>query len=105
MIAFRDIEWENPDSVKEAIKQNGFFIQHVENPNEELQMIAVKKYGEVIEVIKNPSLKTCLEAIKHVNTDLYNNEKRNKEIMDEFMENVPNKVKNSLEWKRTLLER
>ena len=48
----------------EAIKQNGYAIKYIKNPSEKVQLSAVKQYGSAIRFIKNPSEKVQLEAVK-----------------------------------------
>ncbi len=45
-------------------KEDGYAIQHIANPNEELQRLAVQQNGGAIQFINNPSEKIQLEAIK-----------------------------------------
>jgi len=46
------------------IKQNGWVIQFIDNPSEEMQLEAVKENGYALYYIKNPSEKVKLEAVK-----------------------------------------
>ena len=39
----------------EAVKQDGYFIQYIQNPSEALQLEAVKQNGYAIKYIDNPS--------------------------------------------------
>ena len=48
----------------EAVKQNGYAIQHINNPSEAVQLEAVKQYGFAIQYINNPSEAVQLEAVK-----------------------------------------
>ena len=40
----------------EKVTEDGFAIQFIKNPSEEVQIAAVTKYGYAIEYIKNPTL-------------------------------------------------
>jgi len=41
----------------EAVKQNYFAIQYIDDPSEEVQLEAIKQNGHAIRYIKNPSEK------------------------------------------------
>ena len=53
----------------EAVKQNGYAIEFIDNPSEEVQLAAVKENGRSIKYIKNPSEQAQLEAVEQ---DIYN---------------------------------
>ena len=48
----------------EAVKQDGWTIQYIQNPSEKVQLKAVKQDGLVIHYIKNPSEKVQLTAVR-----------------------------------------
>jgi urease gamma subunit len=48
----------------EAVKQNGFAIQYIHNPDKEIQLEAVKENGHVLIYIYNPDKDVQLEAVK-----------------------------------------
>jgi hypothetical protein len=50
----------------EAVKQDGYVIQCINNPSEEMQLIAVKNNGNNITEINNPTDKVIQEAIKKI---------------------------------------
>ena len=50
----------------EAVKKSPHSINFIDNPSEELQLIAVKKDPSSIRVIKNPTESVQLEAVKQV---------------------------------------
>ena len=65
----------NPDSIKDidnpseelqliAVKLNGNTIQYINNPSEEIQLIAVRQDGWAIQYINNPSEELQLIAVK-----------------------------------------
>ena len=54
-----DLENDNEKEQLEAVKQNGYAIQHIKNPSEAVQMASVKQNGNAIKYIKNLS-----EAVK-----------------------------------------
>jgi hypothetical protein len=51
------------EEVIEQIKDNGFFIENVENPDEELQLLAIEENPFCIRVIDNPTKKVQMEAV------------------------------------------
>jgi len=48
----------------EAVRKNGYAIEYIKNPSEEMQLEAVRKNGYAIDYIKNPSEKVQLEAVR-----------------------------------------
>ena len=48
----------------EAVKRNGYAIQYIHNPSEEIQLEAVKSRGGAIQYIHNPSEAVQREAVK-----------------------------------------
>ena len=50
--------------IEEAVRTKGWAIQFVDNPSEDLQMIAVSRDYDAIKYIKDPSENVQLEAIK-----------------------------------------
>lgn len=62
-----DIEYMNNPSEEiqlEAVRQNGYSIQCINNPSEEVQLEAIKEDGLTIRYVKNPTEKMLQEAIK-----------------------------------------
>jgi hypothetical protein len=64
-----EIEQENHQL--EAVKQDGYAIQYIKNPSEQVQLEAIKQNGYAIQFIKNPiyyiknpSEQVQLEAVK-----------------------------------------
>ena len=47
-----------------AVQQNGFAIEYIKNPSEEVQMAAVQETGFAIQYIKNPSEEVQMAAVK-----------------------------------------
>ena len=39
----------------EAVKQDGYLIQYIDNPTEEMKLIAIKQNGYSIKFIENPT--------------------------------------------------
>ena len=52
------------DFLIKKIKEDPFYIEELDSPSEELQMIAVKQNGLVIKYIKDPSREVKFEAIR-----------------------------------------
>ena len=48
----------------ELVKKDGFLIEFIQNPSEEVQLEAVKENGGAIQLIQNPSEEVQLEAVK-----------------------------------------
>ena len=48
----------------EVVKDNGYLIQQIHNPSEQVQLEAVKENGCSIQHIHNPSEQVQLEAVK-----------------------------------------
>ena len=57
-------EWEDLNIQLEAVEENGYAIQFISNPSEQVQLEAVKQNGYAIYNIKNPSEQVQLEAVK-----------------------------------------
>lgn len=58
-----------PDIIKQTISSNGRAIQYIDNPSEELQLIAVNSTPQALYEIKNPSekvIKTAIEKQLHM---------------------------------------
>ena len=53
-----------------AVKQNGYRIQFINNPSEEVQLAAVKQNGYSIRFINNPSDKIKAQYIKGCNPEV-----------------------------------
>ena len=49
----------------EAVKNDGYDIQYIHNPSEEVCLEAVKRNGYAVQYIQNPSEEVCLEAVKN----------------------------------------
>ena len=56
---------------KRKLQNDGNNIQYINNPSEELQLIAVKENGCAIKYIDNPSEKVQLEAISSHPSSIY----------------------------------
>jgi hypothetical protein len=52
------------ESCLAEVKQNGYNIQWIHNPDKELQLEAVKRDGYSIQFIQNPDKEVQLEAVK-----------------------------------------
>ena len=46
-----------------AVKQIGFAIQHIDNPNEEVQLTAIKQNGQSIKYINKPTYNIYKEVL------------------------------------------
>ena len=57
-------KWYDPKYCLDQVKYNECNIQYIDNPSEELQLIAVRQTGWTIQFIDNPSIAVCLEAVK-----------------------------------------
>jgi len=49
------------------VKQNGYAIEYIENPSDEMKLAAVKQDGCAIKYIENPSDEIKLAAIEYFN--------------------------------------
>lgn len=54
-IDFLKCTLEEQQYLLEAVKQNGYVIEYINNPSESVQLEAVKQNGCAIECINNPS--------------------------------------------------
>ena len=54
----------------EAVKQNGFAIEYIHNPSEDVQLEAVKKDGRAIKYIHNPS-EEVIDFLKNKNIEIF----------------------------------
>ena len=57
----------NPDNINEcleAVKQNGFVLQHVKEQTPEICLEAVKKDGLALQYVEEQTPEICLEAVK-----------------------------------------
>ena len=64
VLKFIPKKFQTKEILEKAIRKSPFSIELVENPSEELCLIAVEKNTEAIEKIKNPSEKVILKAIE-----------------------------------------
>ena len=58
------IKIKTPKVIEEAVRTKGWAIQFIENPSEELQIIAVSRDYDSIKYIEDPSEKVQLKAIQ-----------------------------------------
>ncbi len=58
------IKIKTPKVIEEAVRTKGWAIQFIENPSEELQIIAVSRDYDAIKYIEDPSEKVQLKAIQ-----------------------------------------
>jgi len=61
---------ENESECLKAVKENGWSVQFIKNPSEEMQLLAVKQYAYSIRYIKNPSEELQKLAIKQSKYDI-----------------------------------
>jgi len=66
------------DEALEAVKQNGYALQHVRDQTPEICLEAVKKHGYALQYVKDQTPEICLEAVKqdgdalkYVNLDVF----------------------------------
>ena len=52
-----------------AVKQNGYAIEYIDNPSEEIQLIALKQDSNNIVDINNPTDKVIQELIEKIDID------------------------------------
>ena len=52
------------ETIIRILKNYGYVIDCIENPTEEMQLLAVKQRGYAIQFIKNPTEEVQLEAVK-----------------------------------------
>ena len=57
------MEYSGEEALKK-VKQNGWAIQYINNPTEEMMLEAVKQDGLAIQYIHNPTEEMMLEAVK-----------------------------------------
>ena len=62
---------ETEEKIIQKIKQDPFYIKHIKNPSEKVQLAAVRQYGSSISCIDNPSEKVQLAAINKYGSSIY----------------------------------
>ena len=70
VIDYKDFDPEDEQQCLEAVKENGWVIQYINNPSEAVQLEAVKENGYTIVYINNPS-EAVIEAALDQNPDAY----------------------------------
>ena len=66
----------------EAVKEDEYAVQFIQNPSEQVQLEAVKQNGFSIRYLHNPS-EQVIEYVKENNSDIFNN----------YFEDVKNETK------------
>lgn len=64
----------------EAVKQNGWNLEKIKDPSEEMCLIALRSVGNVLQYIKNPTREMCLIAVTKSGSTLQLVKKQDKEI-------------------------
>ena len=62
--------WSNEKFCLQAVKQNGWTLQYVENQTEEICLEAVKENGYALKFVKNQTGEICLQAVKECSSAL-----------------------------------
>jgi hypothetical protein len=62
---FEDITGMSREEILDRIKDNGFFISNIKDPDEEMQLTAIEENFFSIRCIQNPTEATQVEAVNH----------------------------------------
>jgi hypothetical protein len=69
--ALQFVQNQTPEICLEAVKQNGYALEHVKNQTPELCLEAVKQNGNSLYYVKNQTPELCLTAVKQAGYALY----------------------------------
>jgi len=64
------VKYKTKEEQLEAVKENGYSIRYMHNPDKELQLEAVKRNGYSIRYIHNPDKEVQLEAAKETGNSI-----------------------------------